>query len=106
MKTLLITGGAGFIGGCFVRRTIESGRYKLINLDALTYAGNLDSIPGEGPLHRFVQGDIGDGDLVRELLREHQPEAVINFAAESMWIVPSTDRAPLSIPTSMVLFGC
>ena len=83
MKTLFITGGAGFIGGCFVRRTIESGRYKLINLDALTYAGNLDSIPGEGPLHRFVQGDIGDGDLVRELLREHQPEAVINFAAES-----------------------
>ncbi len=49
MQTLLITGGAGFIGGCLVRRAVSSGQYRIINLDALTYAGNLDSIPEEGP---------------------------------------------------------
>ncbi|QEG42479.1 dTDP-glucose 4,6-dehydratase [Roseimaritima ulvae] len=83
MQTLLLTGGAGFIGGCFVRRAVESGRYKIVNLDALTYAGNLDSIPGEGPNHVFVQGSISDGDLVGSLLEQHRPDAVLNFAAES-----------------------
>ena len=83
MKTLLLTGGAGFIGGCFVRRAVGSGRYKIINLDALTYAGNLDSIPESGPSHVFVHGNIGDGELVAKLFQEHQPDAVINFAAES-----------------------
>ena len=83
MKTLLLTGGAGFIGGCFVRRALDSGRYKIVNLDALTYAGNLDSIPAEGPHHVFVRGDIGDGDLVAKLLQTHRPDAILNFAAES-----------------------
>ena len=84
MPTWLVTGGAGFIGGNFVLRAVESG-IKVINLDALTYAGNLDtlaSIQGN-PLHVFAQGDIGDGDLVARLLAEHQPDAVVNFAAES-----------------------
>ncbi|PAY16613.1 dTDP-glucose 4,6-dehydratase [Rhodopirellula sp. SM50] len=83
MKTLLLTGGAGFIGGCFVRRAVESGRYKIVNLDALTYAGNLDSIPAEGPNHVFVRGSIGDPELVASLLDTHRPDAVLNFAAES-----------------------
>lgn len=84
MKTILITGGAGFIGSCFVRRAVSSGTYRIINLDALTYAGNLDSIPvSDGDRHLFVQGDIGDSELVSELLRCHQPDAVLNFAAES-----------------------
>lgn len=83
MKTLLVTGGAGFIGGCFVRRAVDSANYKIVNLDALTYAGNLDSVPDQGPHHVFVRGSIGDAALVSRLLRQHRPDAVINFAAES-----------------------
>lgn len=83
METLLITGGAGFIGGCFVRRALDSGQYKIVNLDALTYAGNLDSIPDEGANHVFVHGDISDQTLVSRLLQEHKPSAILNFAAES-----------------------
>ena len=83
MKTLLVTGGAGFIGGCFVRRAVASAECKIINLDALTYAGNLDSIPEESPHHVLVHGSINDGDLVSKLLEQHRPDAIINFAAES-----------------------
>jgi len=83
MKTLLVTGGAGFIGGCFVRRAIASGRARIINLDALTYAGNLDSIPGPSDTHVFVHGDIGDSELVSRMLGDYEVDAVINFAAES-----------------------
>lgn len=83
-KTWLVTGGAGFIGGNFVLDAVAAG-VKVINLDALTYAGNLDTLKSlEGnPDHVFVQGDIGDRTLVARLLAEHQPDAVINFAAES-----------------------
>ena len=83
MKTLLVTGGAGFIGGCFVRQAIQTGQTKIVNLDALTYAGNLDSIPPASEEHVFVHGDIGDSALVSDLLREHQPDGIVNFAAES-----------------------
>jgi len=84
MKTWLVTGGAGFIGGNFVLEAVERG-VRVINLDALTYAGNLDTLAtlrgNRG--HEFVHGDIGDAALVARLLAEHQPGAVINFAAES-----------------------
>ena len=84
MTTWLVTGGAGFIGGNFVLESVGAG-IKVVNLDALTYAGNPDTLAsvGNNPLHVFVQGDIGDAALVSRLLREHAPDAVINFAAES-----------------------
>ena len=84
MATWLVTGGAGFIGGNFVLDAVQRN-IKIVNLDALTYAGNVDTLASlEGdPRHVFVQGDIGDAALVERLLREHRPDAVINFAAES-----------------------
>ena len=84
MSTWLVTGGAGFIGGNFVLDAVQRG-VKVVNLDVLTYAGNRDTLrPLDGnPGHVFVQGDIGDAGLVQRLLREHRPDAVINFAAES-----------------------
>lgn len=84
MPTWLVTGGAGFIGGNFVLDAVARG-IRIVNLDALTYAGNLDtlsSLQGK-PDHVFVHGDIGDRALVSRLLAEHRPEAVVNFAAES-----------------------
>lgn len=85
MQTLLVTGGAGFIGGNFVLDLVGGGEHRVINLDALTYAGNLDTLASleRSPHHKFVQGDIGDRDLVAQLLKQYQPSAVINFAAES-----------------------
>ena len=86
MKTLLVTGGAGFIGGNFVLRLLgkDSG-LRIINLDALTYAGNLDTLVSlEGnERHIFIHGDICDKDLVTRLLGEYSPDAIVNFAAES-----------------------
>lgn len=85
MNNILVTGGAGFIGGCFVRQMIEQTDCQIVNLDKLTYAGNLDSLESisSSPRHHFVQGDINDGELVSQLLREHDIDAVVNFAAES-----------------------
>jgi len=84
VTTWLVTGGAGFIGGNFVLRAVADG-IKVINLDALTYAGNLDTLSSlnGNPSHVFVEGSIGDGTLVSSLLAEHRPDAVVNFAAES-----------------------
>lgn len=84
MPTWLVTGGAGFIGGNFVLDAVRRG-VRVVNLDALTYAGNLDTLqPLQGDAnHLFVKGDIGDGALVESLLRDHRPDAVVNFAAES-----------------------
>ena len=84
MKTVLVTGGAGFIGGNFVLAAVVDG-LRVVNLDKLTYAGNLDTLQSvEGnPLHTFVRGDIGDRALVARLLAEHRPDAIVNFAAES-----------------------
>ncbi len=83
-KTLLVTGGAGFIGSCFVLRRVIAGD-KVINLDKLTYSGNPENLrPIEGKKNYvFVHGDIGDGILISELLKKYQPDAVVNFAAES-----------------------
>jgi len=84
--TLLVTGGAGFIGGNFVLDWLaQSEAEPVVNLDKLTYAGNLEtlaSLHGDAR-HHFVRGDIADQALMAQLLAEHQPRAVINFAAES-----------------------
>ena len=82
---ILVTGGAGFIGANFVLDWLAIESEPVLNLDKLTYAGNLESLAGlnNHPGHRFVQGDIGDRPLLARLLREHRPRAVINFAAES-----------------------
>jgi dTDP-glucose 4,6-dehydratase len=84
MGSLLVTGGAGFIGANFVLAAVADG-LRVVNLDKLTYAGNLDTLAAlEGdPRHVFVHGDIGDRALVTRLLAEHQPQAIVNFAAES-----------------------
>lgn len=82
---ILVTGAAGFIGANFVLDWLAQSDEAVVNLDKLTYAGNpenLSSLRGN-PGHLFVQGDIGDRALVEQLLRDHQPRAVINFAAES-----------------------
>jgi dTDP-glucose 4,6-dehydratase len=85
MKTWLVTGGAGFIGGNFVLAQARVGEVRVVNLDLLTYAGNpLNLEPlSHNPLHLFVRGDIGDSSLVRQLLNDQRPSAVLNFAAES-----------------------
>ena len=83
--TLLVTGGAGFIGANFVLDWLAASDEPVVNLDKLTYAGNLRNLAGVAshPGHRFVRGDIGDADLVARLLLEHRPRAVVHFAAES-----------------------
>ena len=83
--TILVTGGAGFIGGNFVLDWVADNNELVINLDKLTYAGNLETLSSlqGNPNHIFVQGEIGDRALVEHLLAEHKLSAVINFAAES-----------------------
>ncbi len=82
---LLVTGGAGFIGSNFVLSTIEKTGEAIVNLDKLTYAGNLRNLAAlQGdPRHVFVQGDICDRSLVKRLLEQYKPRAVVHFAAES-----------------------
>src|SRR5204862_6498089 len=81
---LLVTGGAGFIGSNFVLSTIAETGETIVNLDKLTYAGNLRNLDSlrEDRRHAFVQGDICDREMVRKLL-SHKPRAVVHFAAES-----------------------
>jgi dTDP-glucose 4,6-dehydratase len=85
MQTILVTGGCGFIGSCFVRQLVGERAAHVLNLDKLTYAGNLDSLGDarDHSLHTFAHGDIGDRNLISTLLHEHQPRAIVNFAAES-----------------------
>ena len=84
MNCQLVTGGAGFIGSCYVLKARRNG-IRVVNLDKLTYSGNPDNLAALAgdPDHVFVHGDIGDTDLVIRLLKQYQPDAVINFAAES-----------------------
>lgn len=84
-KPILVTGGAGFIGSNFVLDWIRQEGSPVVNLDKLTYAGNIGNLAGlkGDSRHAFVKGDINDRPLVRELLNRHQPCAIVNFAAES-----------------------
>jgi dTDP-glucose 4,6-dehydratase len=85
MDSILVTGGAGFIGSNFVLDWLQHTGESLVNLDKLTYAGNpenLSAVAGDSR-YTFVHGDIGDGELVASLLRQHRPRAVVHFAAES-----------------------
>jgi dTDP-glucose 4,6-dehydratase len=84
-QTIVITGGAGFIGGCLVRHLVAENIAHVVNVDKLTYAGNLDSLVSVlgNPLHTFVEADIGDGAKIEQVLHVHRPAAIINLAAES-----------------------
>ncbi len=84
-QTWLVTGGAGFIGGNFVLRQVLKNKLKIINLDKLTYAGNLDTLQqlDENDNYTFVQGDICDNQLVAQIIEKYQPDTIVNFAAES-----------------------
>ncbi|NID15770.1 dTDP-glucose 4,6-dehydratase [Luteibacter yeojuensis] len=102
MRTLLVTGGAGFIGANFVLQAVADGLH-VINLDKLTYAGNLQTLQSieNDPKHNFVEGDIGDRDVVIHLLTEYRPDAVVNFAAESH-VDRSIDGPAAFIETNVV----
>ncbi|MEO1887980.1 MAG: GDP-mannose 4,6-dehydratase, partial [Methyloprofundus sp.] len=82
---IFVTGGAGFIGANFVLDWLAENDEPVVNIDKLTYAGNLESLASlqEDNRHIFAQGDIGDAGLMSELLEKYQPRAVLNFAAES-----------------------
>jgi dTDP-glucose 4,6-dehydratase len=85
METVLVTGGAGFIGSCFVRQCIAEQTVRVVNLDKLTYAGNLDSLRSveNDPRYVFIHGDVADQTTVDRVLAEYEPTAVVHFAAES-----------------------
>ena len=85
MKNILVTGGAGFIGCNFIKYMLARYDYRIVNLDALTYAGNLENLKAveNHPNYIFIKGDIRDRDLLQELFGDYQIDTVINFAAES-----------------------
>lgn len=85
MTTILVTGGAGFIGSCFVRMILQQYDAFVINLDKLTYAGNLENLEGfiENPNHKFVKADICDGKVIKKLFEQYNIDYIVNFAAES-----------------------
>ena len=85
MKNILVTGGAGFIGSNFIRHMLRVYDYNLINLDLLTYAGNLENLQGieSDERYTFIRGDIRDRKLIEEIFRTYKIDIVVNFAAES-----------------------
>src|SRR5215203_4584923 len=103
METILITGGAGFIGCNFVRLVLAETGARVLVLDKLTYAGSLENLAGvlDDPRLEFLQGDIADRREVRAIFAEHRPTAVVNFAAESH-VDRSIDDASAFIQTNIV----
>ena len=103
-KTILITGGAGFIGSHLVKLMVEKyANYKIVNLDALTYAGNLENLTSveNAPNYQFIKGDINDAPFLEELFQTHKFDGVIHLAAESH--VDRSIKDPLSfIKTNIV----
>jgi dTDP-glucose 4,6-dehydratase len=85
VSKILVTGGAGFIGSNFVRMMLNGSGHSIINLDALTYAGNLENLTdvASNPRYTFVKGDIADVAQMEEVFATHRPDVVVNFAAES-----------------------
>ena len=102
-KTFLITGGAGFIGSAVVRELIRGSDHRVVNLDKLTYAGNLDSLASvsDNPRYSFLQADICDSRAVQKAFTEHQPDVVMHLAAESH-VDRSIDGPADFIQTNMV----
>jgi dTDP-glucose 4,6-dehydratase len=103
MKSILVTGGAGFIGSNFVRMVLaKHADYTVVNLDKLTYAGNLENLAEyiNHPSHKFVKGDICNGELLERLIDEYRIEAIINFAAESH-VDRSIDEPKVFIETNV-----
>ena len=100
---ILITGGAGFIGSALIRYLIQHTGHEALNLDKLTYAGNLESLApvDDNPRYRFVQGDIGDSECVAATLAEFQPDAIMHLAAESH-VDRSIDGPAAFIQTNIV----
>jgi dTDP-glucose 4,6-dehydratase len=82
---IIVTGGAGFIGSCFVRLALENPSIEIANFDKLTYAGNLENLisVADNPRYRFFQIDLCNLESVRETFQEVKPDAVVHFAAES-----------------------
>jgi len=107
MQTILVTGGAGFIGSNFVRHMLKKYKdYKIIVLDALTYAGNRENLADmeNDPRYQFHHGDIRDTKIVEKLMAE--VDAVVNFAAGPMWTVPYMKPEHLLIRMYMVPSFC
>lgn len=100
---ILITGGAGFIGSALIRHLVQNTEHEVLNLDKLTYAGNLESLApvDDNPRYRFVQGDIGDSECVAAILAEFQPDAIMHLAAESH-VDRSIDGPAAFIQTNIV----
>jgi len=108
MHTVLVTGGAGFIGSNFIHMTLSLNNASIINLDKLTYAGNLDSLDDieSNPQYTFIQGDICDQALVSKILSEYRPHRSFTLPLNPMLTGQLTVRRLLSKRILTVLFPC